>query len=57
MGIRREVGLILGETIPKNGWDEVFSRADTRGSISQRQILDIVILLIKHIEKYEGDAV
>ena len=57
MGIRREVGLILGETIPKDGWDEVFSRADTRGSISQRQILDIVILLIKHIEKYEGDAV
>lgn len=57
MGIRREIGLILGETIPKDGWDEVFQRADTRGSISQRQLLDIIIVLLKRFEKYEGDAV
>lgn len=52
-GIRRKVSKYLGEMIPEGKWEETLTIIDKRGGISQRQILDMLIIALQTIEEYE----
>lgn len=48
--IRDEVGKILGVRIPDNQWDQVFEEMARDGSLDQRAVLKIIVVLCKHLE-------
>jgi hypothetical protein len=51
--IRREVSQLLGMVIPPEGWDRTFRELDTKGRISNRTLLDIIVVLCKKVEQLE----
>jgi hypothetical protein len=52
--IRRQVSEILGVLIGENEWDETFHELEKQGKISQRQIIDILLVVLKRLEQDEA---
>ena len=53
--LRQEISNILGFTIAPDGWDKAFGELDKDGRIFKKQIISIVLALIKRVEKLEDD--
>ena len=51
--IRDEISKTLGYRIEKDRWDESVKALDTAGKITLRKVLEMVIVVCKHIEKNE----
>jgi hypothetical protein len=53
--IRRQVSEILGVLIPENKWKEVFKELNGAGRITQKEITEIVIVILKRLEEMEDE--
>ncbi len=53
MSIRDEVSSILKIRIPNDRWEATFEELSTSGFIDNKVMLNILILLCKHIESIE----
>lgn len=53
MKIRKEVSNILGFSIPQGKWDKSFNELDKEGRIQKKQMLEIILLLLKREEERE----
>ncbi len=51
--IREEVSKILGIRIEKGYWNTIFKNLDVSGGITQRKLLEIIILLCQKMEAIE----
>ena len=56
MTIRKQIGKILGYTIPEDGWQESFDSLQKEGRITNKHILEIIVLLLEREEKREEDT-
>lgn len=54
MSLRERVSRLLGEMIPPDKWEETITKIDQRGGISQRQMLDMIIIILETLDKYEN---
>lgn len=55
--IRDRLSRLLGETIPEGRIEETIYRIDERGGISNRQMLDMLIITIEEVEKHEKNDI
>lgn len=55
--IRHEVAKILGVGIPPKGFHQAFRELERSGSLDQRKLIDIVVLLLNREEAREKDAI
>jgi len=51
--IREDISKVLGYRIEKDRWEESIKALDSAGKITLRKVLDMVIVVCKHIEKNE----
>ena len=51
MSLRRDISRIIGYTIPQDKWQEAFDTVGKENRISQKQILQILVLLLEREAK------
>ena len=51
--VRREISNLLGHTIPEDGWDATFAELEKSGRINQKQMVKMMIVVLKRLEEYE----
>jgi hypothetical protein len=51
--IRELISAKLGVEIPEGQWDRVFKSLDTQGKITQRVLYELIVELLKTVEKLE----
>lgn len=51
--IRKQMSIILGTAIPKNGWKQTFAQLNREGRIDQKVLIQSIIVLCEKIEEYE----
>jgi len=49
--IREQASDILGVYIEKGHWDKAIKRLDISGRITQKQLLQLIIMLCKHLDE------
>lgn len=52
--LRREISEIVRVLIPEGKWDETFNQLDKEGRITQKQIIQILLVIIKRLEENES---
>lgn len=52
-GIRRKVGVILGQAIPANGWEKTFQDLERQGRMDPTKVWKLLILILKELELHE----
>ena len=55
--IRKEVSEVLGYTIPEDGWQESFKSLQKEGRVTNKHILEIIVLLLEREEKREESSI
>ena len=56
MSIRQEVSAIFNYAIPKGGYRKEFRQLEKEGRISNKQIIEIIVLLLEKEEKREENG-
>lgn len=51
--VRQQVGAVLGMHVPPKGWQKVFNDLDKLGKLSNKQMIQILVILCTKIEEYE----
>lgn len=49
--IRDKASDILGVYIEKGHWDEAFKRLDISGRVTQKQIIQLLLMICKHLDE------
>lgn len=57
MTIREQVSKIVGFHISKGRWDESFKELSQQGVISQKQLIEMVLVLLKREESREDEKI
>ena len=53
--IRREISEIVRVLIPEDKWNQTFKELEKEGRLSQRQIIQILLVVLKRLEALENE--
>ena len=56
MSIRKQVGKLLGYTIPEGTWSKSFNLLQKEGRITNRHLLEILVILLEREEEREQNT-